>query len=156
MATTVPFAPTNIASAAQMRAALHVHPQLALLVLPQRALVQQLLDSALAPVPNCAPWFLGVARRGSQLIPFFDLGLWLGIEPLAEQERLLISVEYDNAVLGICAASAPRVFDTSLPVPPWNGPDAFRNACLQHAAPALSFEPASWLRQIASHITLAA
>lgn len=143
-------------AAAQMRAALHAHPQLALLVLPQRALVQQLLDSALAPVPNCAPWFVGVARRGSQLIPFFDLAHWLGMEPLAAQERVLISIEYDNAVLGLCAASAPRIFDSHVQMPQWNGAETFRQACLQHTVPALGFEPAQWLRHIATQLTLAA
>ena len=129
---------------------LRVHPALPLLVLGSGVVAQQLTDTGIAPIPNCAPWFRGVARHGGRIVPFFDIALWAGVERSGERATM-ISVVQGEHVLGLLASESPMVVPAETAIRPWMsktemlaGPHAASVAC--------RFDPSAWLTEIASSV----
>ena len=131
--------------------ALRIHPLLPLLVLGPGVIAQQLTDTGIAPIPNCSPWFCGVARHGGQMVPFFDFALWAGLERLDERVAAMISVTAGSHVLGLLASQSPIVLPADRVVTPWNGT---AEALTGHAAGDMAyyFDPSTWLAEIALSI----
>jgi hypothetical protein len=132
--------------------ALRVHPLLPLLLLGSGVIAQRLTDTPIAPIPNCARWFCGVARHGGQILPFFDLALWAGIERIGQQAPVMVSVTSGPHSLGVLASESPMILPAGHAVAPWPG----KNLLVAEGAmsgTAIRFDPRAWLIEIAPNIT---
>ena len=132
--------------------ALRIHPQLPLLMLGPGTIAQQLTDTPIASVPNCARWFCGVARHGGHIVPFFDIGLWIGVERSAQQPPVMVSVTSGQHSIGVLAVESPLIVPAGQPVAPWSGKETLANEST-NSRTAFEFDPRAWLAQIASSIT---
>jgi hypothetical protein len=132
--------------------ALRIHPQLPMLMLGPGMIAQQLTDTPIASVPNCARWFCGVARHGGHIVPFFDIALWVGMERPAEQIPVMVSVTSGPHSVGVLAVESPLILPAGQSVAPWSDKDALASEGT-NSRMAFEFDPRAWLAQIASSIT---
>jgi hypothetical protein len=130
---------------------LRVHPALPLFVLEPGVVAQQLTDTTIAPVPNCASWFRGVARHGGQIVPFFDIARWVGVDRLDERGVKIISLTAGPHVLGLLASESPMVLPAGHPVVHWLGKDGLL-ANKGASETACQFDPSTWLAEIAASV----
>ncbi|GAA0720412.1 chemotaxis protein CheW [Dokdonella soli] len=151
------FAPSSLEPVRSQRAsiALRVHPSLPLLVLDAGVIAQQLTDATIAPVPMCAPWFRGVARHGGQIVPFFDLALWVEVERRRERATTMISIASGPCFLGLLASEPPMILPAGRSIVPWAGKADW---IARGANPdvACAFDPPTWLAEIAPTLLMKA
>jgi hypothetical protein len=132
--------------------ALRIHPHLPILMLSTGVIAQQLVDTQIAPIPNCSPWFCGVARHGAHIVPFFDLALWAGVERPSQRGTVMVTVNSGDHSVGVLASESPLILAPGQVVAAWSGKSAFaRETAI--AGTALFFDPRAWLAEIASSIT---
>ncbi|HZP86989.1 MAG TPA: chemotaxis protein CheW [Burkholderiales bacterium] len=151
MAAVTPF-PAASSRTSERSVALRVHPELPLLLLGPGVIAQQLTDTPIAPIPNCTRWFCGVARHGGQIVPFFDVALWAGIERSGRGMPVMVSITAGTHSLGVLASESPIILPPGHAVAPW--PDKNRLAADgPKPGTAIRFDPLAWLAEIATQIT---
>jgi hypothetical protein len=133
--------------------ALRVHAMLPLLLLEQGVIAQQLTDTPIAPIPNCARWFCGVARHGGQIVPFFDIALWAGLERATQRAPVMISVSAGQHSLGVLASESPLILPPGQTFVRWQGKEGLGSGAT--AGAAIQLDPRAWLTEIAAHIGIA-
>lgn len=149
----IAISPAPVLSRSSERSvALRIHPLLPLLMLSPGVIAQQLTDTPIARIPNCMPWFHGVARHGGHIVPFFDIALWAGVERPPQQAAVMVSVTSGQHNLGVLASESPLILPSGQAVAPWWG-KAGLAAENTNSRTAFHFDPRAWLAEIASSIT---
>ncbi len=144
----------SVAAALQTRIGFRVHEHLPWLVLPTGMPAQQALDPVLAPVPNVEPWLRGVLNLRGNLVPVFDIGLWLGLEAQPASAPILVLAPGLEAVGVTCCASPSLLAVEAVGSMVDGGPMATLSATQFASAhgPVYEFDPQSWLRRVGRHV----
>lgn len=138
----------------QTRIGFRVHENLPWLVLPTGMPAQQALDPVLAPVPNVEPWLRGVLNLRGNLVPVFDLGLWLGLEAQLSSAQILVLAPGLEAVAVTCCTSPSLLAVEAVAAVADRDPMATLSE-IQFASahgPVYEFDPHAWLRRVGRHV----
>jgi hypothetical protein len=134
---------------AETRIALRVAEGLPWLLLAPRTAAQVAIEPRITRVPHTRAWFRGVLSLRGSLYPVFDLGAWLGAEPMAMDPGRILIIEPGGAGAGLLLSERPALLQVRRSREPLALSDALADyvseGFLHGAEPALAFDHRKWL-----------